>query len=170
MSGTILVLGGGGLLGAPVTRRLHADGFTVRVLTRDAARTRQRLGDTAEIVAGDATQRDVVDRALAGCDGAHLTLNGPAEPIGAELVAALAPQHGLKRITYISGATVGEQNRWFALVEDKLRAEAAIEASGVPYTDLPPNLADGDAANLFEPGTGGVDRQAGDAHALVRGG
>ena len=138
MSGTILVLGGGGLLGAPVSQRLHADGFTVRVLTRDAAKAQDRLGDTVEIVAGDAMQRADVDRALAGCDGAHLTLNGPAELIGAEHVAALAAQHGLKRITYISGATVGEQNRGFSLVDTKLRSEAAIEACGVPYTIFRP--------------------------------
>lgn len=138
MTQTILVLGGAGLLGAPVTRHLNADGYTVRVLARDEARAHTVLGDSAEIVAGDASRREDVDQALTGCTGAHLTLDGPAEAIGAELVAALAPQHGLERITYISGATVCEENRWFPLVEAKLRSEAALEACGVPYTIFRP--------------------------------
>ena len=41
---------------------------------------------------------------------------------------------GVERITYISGATACEENRWFSLTDVKVRAEAAIKASGVPYT------------------------------------
>ncbi len=38
MERTILVLGGTGLLGEPVTRRLLSDDFHIRVLSRDPAR------------------------------------------------------------------------------------------------------------------------------------
>ena len=36
----ILILGGTGLLGAPVARRLQADGFPVRLLARDPDKAR----------------------------------------------------------------------------------------------------------------------------------
>jgi uncharacterized protein YbjT (DUF2867 family) len=134
MTKTILVLGGTGLMGAPVAYRLKADGFAVRVMARDPQNVQKVLGAGFTVVSGDATNHDDVDRALAGCHGAHLTLSGAAELPGAEHVAALATGHGLERISYISGATVCEQNRWFELVDTKLRAEAAIAASGIPYT------------------------------------
>jgi uncharacterized protein YbjT (DUF2867 family) len=38
--GRILVVGATGLIGAPVTRRLVADGHRVRLLVRDTARAR----------------------------------------------------------------------------------------------------------------------------------
>jgi nucleoside-diphosphate-sugar epimerase len=50
----ILVLGGTGLLGAPVARRLRADGFAVRVLSRDPEKARRMFGPSIEVVAGDA--------------------------------------------------------------------------------------------------------------------
>ena len=49
----ILILGGTGMLGAPVTRRLQVDGFEVRLLTRDPEKARAMFDDSYEIVAGD---------------------------------------------------------------------------------------------------------------------
>jgi len=46
--GRILVIGATGLLGAPVARRLLADGHQVRLLVRDTGRASQRLGDGFE--------------------------------------------------------------------------------------------------------------------------
>jgi NADH dehydrogenase len=40
----------------------------------------------------------------------------------------------VERITYISGATVAEENRWFPMVAQKLEAEQAIRNCGVAYT------------------------------------
>jgi NADH dehydrogenase len=56
------------------------------------------------------------------------------DQLSAENVAALASKLGLARITYISGSTVSEQNRWFPMVEQKLAAEKAIRECGVAYT------------------------------------
>ncbi len=135
---TILVLGATGLLGEPVARRLKADGFNVRILARDGERARSLFGDGFEVIEGDATRRDDVERALAGCDGVHLTLSGEAERTGAELVADAAKACGIERITYISGCTALEENAWFPMVADKLRAEAVIRGSGVAYTIFAP--------------------------------
>jgi uncharacterized protein YbjT (DUF2867 family) len=130
----VLVLGGTGMLGGPVARRLQADGFEVRLLARDPQKARAMFGAAFEIVAGDVTDPDSLERGLASCDGVHVSVGGPVDRLSAENVAALAPKVGLKRITYISGATAFEQNRWFPMTEQKLEAEKAIRECGVPYS------------------------------------
>lgn len=135
---TILVLGGTGLLGAPTVRRLLADGFGVRVLSRRTEFARGVLDPAVDVVEGDVTDPASVDRALAGCDGVHISVSGPAEPIAVDLVTAAAPLHGVDRVTYLSGATVDEDNAWFPMVAQKLRAEAALRAGATPWTVLCP--------------------------------
>ena len=130
----LLVLGGTGMLGSPVARRLRADGFEVRLLARDPEKARAMHGDSFEIVAGDVTDVDSLERGLAGCEGVHISVGGPVDRLSAENVAALAPRLGLERITYISGATASEENRWFPMTAQKLDAEEAIRQCGVPYT------------------------------------
>jgi uncharacterized protein YbjT (DUF2867 family) len=138
MSKTILVLGATGLLGGPVARCLKEDGYSVRVLARDVEKAQTRLGDGFDVVQGDATQVEDVRRAMEGCDGVHLSLGGEAERIGSTLVAEEAAGQGVERLSYISGCTALEENRWFPMVEDKLQAEQAIRESGVGYTIFAP--------------------------------
>jgi uncharacterized protein YbjT (DUF2867 family) len=45
MTGTVLVIGGTGQLGAPVVRQLHSDGYRVRVLARRLPAARDRDPD-----------------------------------------------------------------------------------------------------------------------------
>ncbi len=130
----ILVLGGTGLLGAPVARRLQADGFAVRLLARNPDKARAMFDESFEIVAGDVTDVASLEAALAGCGGVHMSIAGPAELPSGQNVAALAPTLGLERITYISGATAIEVNRWFPMTAQKLAAEEAIRDCGVPFT------------------------------------
>jgi uncharacterized protein YbjT (DUF2867 family) len=131
---TILVLGGTGLLGQPVARRLQADGFEVRILTRDSTKAAAMFDDAFEIVAGDVTDLASLESALEGCDGVHISVGGPVDQLSAENVAALAPRLGLARISYVSGSTVAEENGWFPMTAQKLMAERAVRACGVPYT------------------------------------
>ena len=134
----ILVLGGTGMLGVPAARRLRADGFAVRVMARDPDKAAGMLGEGVEVVAGDVANLTSLEAALDGCEGAHISVGGAVDQISAENVAALVPRLGLERITYLSGSTVSEQNRWFPTIEQKLRAEQAIQGCGVPYTILCP--------------------------------
>jgi uncharacterized protein YbjT (DUF2867 family) len=134
----ILVLGGTGMLGSPAARRLQADGFEVRLLARDPEKTRAQFDDSFEVVAGDVADMDSLGQALQGCDGVLISVGGPADQLSAENVAALAPKLGLKQITYLSGSTVLEENGWFPMVKQKLMAEKAVQACGVPYTILRP--------------------------------
>jgi uncharacterized protein YbjT (DUF2867 family) len=57
MPRTVLILGGSGLLGAPVARRFRAEGYAVRLLVRDEARARRLLGDGFQYVVGDVARR-----------------------------------------------------------------------------------------------------------------
>jgi uncharacterized protein YbjT (DUF2867 family) len=134
----VLVLGGTGLLGAPTVRRLVADGFGVRVLSRRAEHAWKMFGPAVDVVEGDATDPATVEKALAGCEGVHISVSGPAEPVAVELVAKAAPRHRIGRITYLSGATVHEDNGWFPMVAQKLRAEAVLRAGATPWTVLCP--------------------------------
>lgn len=138
----VLVVGATGLLGEPVARRLLADGFHVRVLARRPDKARGKLGDGFEIVQGDVTSIDTLDRALDGCFGMHVSLRGgltadqteQVEWHGTANLANAARKAGVERFSYVSGAGSFEENAWFASVRAKLRAEDAINASGVPFT------------------------------------
>jgi NAD(P)-dependent dehydrogenase (short-subunit alcohol dehydrogenase family) len=130
----ILVLGGTGLLGRPVVDRLVADGRQVRVLSRDPDRARASLPALVEVVGGDVTDPGSVVSAVSGCDGVHISVGGPVDRASAEVVARVASGAGVERVTYVSGSTVDERNRWFPMVAQKLDAEAALIASDVPCT------------------------------------
>jgi uncharacterized protein YbjT (DUF2867 family) len=135
---TILVLGGTGLLGGAVTRRLLDDGYHVRMLARDPDKARAMFAEAVEVVPGDATDVEAVKRAAASCDAVHISVSGPADQASAEAVAAAVPGTGVTRITYLSGSTVAQQHRWFPMVAQKLAAERALQACPVPSTILCP--------------------------------
>jgi uncharacterized protein YbjT (DUF2867 family) len=138
MVNRVLVVGGSGMLGEPVARRLAAGGHDVRVLARHPEHAAERLAGVCELVRGDVDDRESVSRALEDCDGVHLNLNGGSdwdlERRGAETVAALAAKAGVKRISLISGASTSEENAWFPMTRAKLAAEQAVRASGIPFT------------------------------------
>ena len=130
----ILVLGGTGLLGEPVAAQLKHDGFEVRLLARDPDKARDLLGPGYEITAGDVADVGALEQAMTGCQGVHISIGGAVDQISAQNVAAVAGGLEVERISYLSGSTVAEQNRWFPMVAQKLDAETAIAACGVPYT------------------------------------
>ena len=136
---TILVLGATGLLGRPAAARLNADGFDVRALARNPDRARTLLGPDIDIVPGDVTDPDSLAAAVDGCHAVHISVSGPAELPAAQNTAALAAGHGVRRISYLSGATVSPETGWFPMVAAKLAAEAALNSSGVATTVLCPS-------------------------------
>lgn len=144
--GRILVIGATGLIGAPVARRLLADGHQVRLLVRDTARAKTLLGDGFEYVEGSVTDSQAVDRAVAGMNGVHISLGveDPAqletvEHQGTATVAAVAAPHGLERISYLTGSLVRvDYGPKIAEHRAKLAAEQAIQGSGVPWTFFRP--------------------------------
>ncbi|MGE5221850.1 MAG: SDR family oxidoreductase [Omnitrophica WOR_2 bacterium] len=138
MKKRILVIGGTGMLGQPTSCCLKEAGFQVRILTRDIQKARDKFDSSFEIVSGDPMDTRCLGSAIFGCDGVHISLPTEVEQQVAEAVAKLAPRQGVERITYISGATVAKQNRWFPMVNRKYLAEKALREAGVPYTFLCP--------------------------------
>jgi uncharacterized protein YbjT (DUF2867 family) len=143
MERTIMVIGGTGMLGEPVARRLQADGYRVRVLTRSPDKARARFGIEFEVVAGDVEDVASLGRALDDCHGVHINLPGfpPLEVNGTANVARCAARAGVARLTYLSGASAATrrpENAGFPLTRAKLEAEAAIRAAGVPCTIFQP--------------------------------
>ena len=142
MSDPILVVGATGMLGEPVARQLAADGYTVRVLTRNPEKAKEKFGEHFEIFEGDVEQPDSLDAALMGCYGVHINLNGGPTPEsydriehkGTAAVAFAAMKFGVERLTYLSGTSVRQENRHFYGTNAKFQAESAIKDCGVPYT------------------------------------
>ncbi len=139
----VLVVGATGMLGAPVAQRLLTEGWKVRCLVRDAARARAKLGPDFEFVTGDVTQAETLDQAFEGCGHVHLNLRGTNTPAsydtqevqGAANCADAARRHGLRRITYLSGAgQMTDANNRFLPVRIKRSVEVSIAQSGVPWT------------------------------------
>ncbi len=139
MEKTILVLGATGMLGRPTSLALMDAGYRVRIITRDAKKVNGICSDTCEIIVGNPVEIEFLGYALEGCYGVHISLPTEVEQLVAENVAKSAVKHGVKRITYISGRTVFEENRWFPMVNRKFLAEKAIRESQVPYTIFCPS-------------------------------
>jgi uncharacterized protein YbjT (DUF2867 family) len=150
MPETILVVGGTGMLGRPVCRQLQADGFEVRVYTRDADKARRLLGDSFAAVQGNVGEPGAIARAVAGCHSVHISLRG--RPVGANTfeqverqgvanVLAAAARAGVRRLTYLSDLhALAAENRELRQIAVKLASEAAIRASGIPHCIFRPTV------------------------------
>lgn len=140
MSERILVIGGTGLVGAPIVRQLEEAGWNVRVTSRHAAEAGDKLGSGVELVSGDANRRDDVERAMTGCQAALVCVSDLLDPYldvrVTESVVRLAPTLGVQRIGLISGASVDEERSWFPMIDAKLEAETLLEASNTPWVIL----------------------------------
>ena len=138
----ILVVGGTGMLGKPVAQQLKADGFNVRLLARNPEKAQKLLGDGFEIVKGDVDNTAALREAMTGVDGVHISLKGgPTEAdfdrmdhIATRDIAQAAKELGLGRVTILSAYAVSEEKADTPESRSKLKGEAALKSSGVPYT------------------------------------
>lgn len=142
MRQTILVVGATGMLGEPVARQLQKDGYIVRVLAQNPIEAKKKLGESFDVIKGDVEDIFSLEKALNGCFGVHINLRGGPkaesfyriEHKGTANIATTSAKMGVQRLTYLSSAAVFEENAWFPSVGAKLRAEAAIRDSGIPYS------------------------------------
>ncbi|MEK6751316.1 MAG: NAD(P)H-binding protein [Chloroflexota bacterium] len=141
-SKTILVIGGTGMLGKPVAQQLKADGFNVRLLARSPEKAQKLLGADYEIIKGDVDNPASLRAALTGADGVHISLKGgPSEAdfdrmdhIATRDIAQAAKELGVGRVTLISAYAVSEEKADTPESRSKVKGEAALKSSGVPYT------------------------------------
>ncbi len=142
----IAVVGATGQQGGAVVRRLLADGWKVRGLSRDPAKVAARdlatLG--VEIVAGDMEQRGQLDAAFKGAYGVFSVQNYWLPMVGFEgevrqgkNVADAAKAAGVKHLVYssVGAAQRGMGQKHF---ESKWIIEQYIQSLDVPYTILRP--------------------------------
>lgn len=138
MTKKILIIGGTGMLGAPVAHALQQAGHTVAIMARDNDKATTLFPDGFEIRHGNVLVPESLRTAMADCDGVHISLSGPFEQIGVEQVVLAARDSGIARISCISGITVHHRNNWSKFVRRKLLAEAAVRESGIPWTIFRP--------------------------------
>lgn len=142
----IAVTGATGQQGGAVARKLLADGWNIRALTRDmdkpAAQELASLG--AELVAGDMENRAELDAAFNGAYGVFSVQNFWLPNVGfeseirqGEHVADAARGAGVQHLVYSS---VGAAHRGMGQkhFESKWIIEQHIHSLGIPYTILRP--------------------------------
>jgi uncharacterized protein YbjT (DUF2867 family) len=142
----IAVTGATGQQGGAVTRKLLAEGWKVRALTRDvnkpAAQELKGLG--AELVTGDMDNRAELDAAFQGAYGVFSVQNFWLPNVGYEgeinqgkSVADAAETAGVQHLVYSS---VGAAHRGLGQkhFESKWIVEQHIQSIGVPYTIFRP--------------------------------
>ena len=142
----IAVTGATGQQGGAVARKLLADGWKVRALTRDLnkpeARELKKLG--AEIVPGDMEDRTQLDAAFAGAYGVFSVQNFWLPGVGfdgevrqGKNVADAAKAAGVEHLVYSS---VGAAHRGMGQkhFESKWTIEQHIHSLDIPYTILRP--------------------------------
>ena len=141
MDKKILVIGAAGFVGAPVAKQLLADGFAVRALVRNADKARQLLGDKVEIVTGSFEDKVTLEKAIADVSGVNISVPWQSEAQVARDVTEILVKQGRKnvRVSYISGTTALPENRGYAMIDEKLKAEDVLKNSGVEYTILRPS-------------------------------
>jgi len=142
----IAVTGATGQQGGVVARKLLADGWQVRALTRDvnkpAAQELKALG--AELVAGDLDNRAELDAAFKGAYGVFSVQNFWLPNVGADgevkqgkAVADAAKSAGVQHIVYssVGGADRAPGVQHF---ESKWEIEKYIQSLNLPFTILRP--------------------------------
>jgi uncharacterized protein YbjT (DUF2867 family) len=142
----IAVTGATGQQGSAVVRRLLADGWKVRGLSRDLSKpaARELAAAGAEIVPGDMDRRAELDAAFNGAYGVFSVQNFWIPTVGFEgeirqgkNVAEAAKAAGVKHLVYssVGAAQRGKGQRHF---DSKWIIEKHIHSLGVPYTILRP--------------------------------
>jgi 2-alkyl-3-oxoalkanoate reductase len=158
---TVAVTGATGFIGPHIVRRLHADGWQVRILTRRAVDPAQ-IGAPVEAVRGDLDDRDSLQRLLAGAQAVvHVAglikartrekfLRGNAESVGRLVeIAAAAPEPPRFVLMSSLAARAPDLSDYAA---SKLAGERALIAAGsaLPWSILRPPAVygPGDRATL----------------------
>jgi uncharacterized protein YbjT (DUF2867 family) len=154
--GLRLVFGASGYIGTHLVPRLLAEGFRVRVSSRDLAILEARAWQGAEIVAADALKYESLAPALEGVDVAYYLVHsmaagkdfGRLDVEAAKNFAAAAALSGARRIVYLGGLVpldaasehiVSRRDTGYALREGK-----------VPVTEIRAGIIVGPGSAAFE--------------------
>ncbi len=131
----ILVIGGSGMIGAPIALALMASGNPVRFIARDTLKVISIFGPEIDAVPGDVTERNTLHPAMRGCHGVLVAIQGQGaresyfqvEAEGVANVAEAAVETGVERIVLISGATTGPDRQEYFERAKYLGEESLLE-------------------------------------------
>lgn len=141
MNKRILILGATGMLGQSVAHSLVENGNHVRILVRNQEKAHEMFGNEVEIFQGNALNKENIQSAMSGCQAVHLSLPPVSELTAMQYITEQGKMNGLERISYISATTAFEANRWYKLIDVKLRTEKVLSSSGIPNTIFCPTWA-----------------------------
>jgi uncharacterized protein YbjT (DUF2867 family) len=130
-----LITGATGHIGSKVVERLIRSGQRPRVFVREGQKARSRFGDDVEVFVGDLDHPESLKPALAGVGSLFLINVGPEIARRDETAAKLAKAAGVKHLVKLSALSAVQAlaiGAWHA------QGEAAIRASGPPFTFLRP--------------------------------
>ena len=136
----ILITGAMGTVGSEVVKRLSAEGVNVRAVTRDPRKAEANQLPNVHFVQGDFDDADSMRRACSGVDRAFLLTNSTERTERQQIAfTRVAQQSDVRHIVRLSqlhadAEAPGRFLRYHAAVE------AAIQASGLTFTFLRPNL------------------------------
>jgi uncharacterized protein YbjT (DUF2867 family) len=132
---TYLITGATGDIGSKVVDLLIQGGNRPRVFARDAQKARSRFRDRVDVFVGDLADPESLRPALEGVDGFFLVNTGPEIPARDEAAADAAKAAGVKHLVKLSSMDV---QHGLAIGAWHERGEAAVRASGVPFTFVRP--------------------------------
>jgi uncharacterized protein YbjT (DUF2867 family) len=155
-----LVTGATGYVGGRLVRELVARGHSVRVLVRSPEKMRDfPWADQIEVVAGDATNRDDLTRAMENIDVAYYLMHSlqegsnleEAETQMARTFAAAASESSLRRIVYLGGLAPDVPERDMSPhMRSRVRVGQILRASGVPTVEFRAAVIIGSGSASFE--------------------
>ncbi len=142
-----LVVGGTGALGRPVVRLLRERGVAVRVLCRHPEQAPDLAAAGAEMMAGDLTDSQSLQRACAGASHVLAAAHGftgrgrwrskKVDDLGHRTLIAAARQSGVRRFVYMSAYGAGPQHP-VDFFRTKHAIELAVAESGLDHVILRP--------------------------------
>ena len=130
-----LITGATGDIGSRVVELLVRRGERPRVFVRDVHKARSRFAGRVDIFVGDLAAPESLRAALEGVDKFFLVNSGPQIPVRDEVAATAARATGVKHLVKLSSMDV---QHGLAIGAWHERGEAAVRASGVPFTFVQP--------------------------------
>ena len=154
----ILVTGATGYVGRLLAKRLNRSGYDVRVLVRDPRRLDEQIAAFAEVVTGDALDRDSLRTALRGVDAAYYLIHSMAagekkfvemDKLAAENFGLAAKETGVGRIIYLGGLGT-EAQALSPHLASRQQTGRRLAAGGVPVTEFRAGSIIGSGSLAFE--------------------
>lgn len=140
MKKSILVIGATGMIGQAAAKQLKNDGFSVRVLTRNADKARIIFKEGFDIIQGDVFVKDSLIPACENVQKVFISLPEQNIQIAIENILNQLSTANIEQIGYISGCTVREENASHPMIRSHFEAEKKIMECGIPWSLFRPTM------------------------------